>query len=180
MTSRRIALVAIVLELAACGGSPPAPTGNGLSPTASSSAASPPALEGTWETDTIPAAAIGAVVLEAGFTRQDAAQVIGRTRAFTFELRFEDGEYELRSSWDGKDAGVLEAGGYRVTEDDQLLLDTGDLGDSFVFALDLRGDQFTLQLISSTENGTPEDKYTHSYFTTAFFTGHAFTRSESG
>ena len=176
---RSVALVAGVL-LAACGGSTPDDLGNGPSPTASSSSTSPQGLEGTWETGTVPAAEIRAVVLEAGFTRRDAAQVIGPTRAFTFELRFEDGGYELLSSWDDEDVGVLEAGGYRLTEDNQLLLDTGDLGDSFLFALDLRGDRFTLQLIRTTENGTPEDKYTHSYFTTAFFTGHAFTRSESG
>ena len=117
------------------------------------------------------------MVLEAGFTRQDAAQVIGGTRTFTFELRFEDGGYELHSSWDGEDVGVLEAGGYRRTGDDRLQLDTGEIGDTFQFALDLSGGRFTLRLIHSTENGTAENKYMHSYFTTAFFTGHPFTRS---
>ncbi|HEX6401126.1 MAG TPA: hypothetical protein VF108_11765 [Actinomycetota bacterium] len=165
---KSIALVTAAF-LAACGGSP----GD------VSSSASAPALEGTWETETIPAAEIRAVVLEAGFTRQDADQVIGATRTFAFELRFEGSGYALHSAWNGEDMGVLEAGGYRLTEGDRLLLDTGDLGDSFLFDLDLRGDRFALRLIRTTENGTPEDEYTHSYFTTAFFTGHDFVRSGS-
>ena len=74
--------------------------------------------------------------------------------------------------------GVLEAGGYRLFEGDRLLLDTGDIGDTFLFALDLDDDRFTLRLIRTTENGTAENKYVHSYFTTAFFTGHPFERSE--
>jgi hypothetical protein len=173
---RQIALVASML-LVACGGSPPGDVSNDPM-TAGSSSPSPPALEGTWETNTIQAAEIRAGVLEAGYTREDAANVIGDTRTFRFELRFENGRYELESSWDDEDVGALEAGGYRLTEDDRLLLDTGDLGDTFLFALDLRVDRFTLELIRSTESGTAEDKYTHSYFTTAFFTGHPFTRSE--
>ncbi len=135
------------------------------------------ALEGTWETDTITAAEIRAVVLDAGFKREDAAGVIAGTRTFRFALTFEDGRYELSSDWDGEDVGVLEGGGYRLRADDRLLLDTGDIGDSYLFALRLQGDRFTLELIRSTESGTAEEKYTHSYFTTAFFTGHPFTRS---
>ncbi len=171
-----VSLIAIVLLLAACGGTP-SEIENELSQTATSVSSSPSTLDGTWETDTITAAEIRAVVLEAGFTRHDAAQVIGGTGTFTFELRFEDGGYELHSSWDGDDVGVLEAGGYRLAAGDRLLLDTGDIGDTFLFALDLEGDRFRLKLIRSTENGTPENKYVHSYFTTAFFTGHPFTRS---
>ena len=90
----------------------------------------------------------------------------------------ENGGYELHSSWDGENVGVLEAGGYRLSEDDRLLLDTGDIGDTFLFALDLEDDRFTLRLIRTAENGTAEDKYAHSYFTTAFFTGHPFVRSK--
>ena len=172
-----VSLVAIVLVLAACGG-PPSDADNDPSQTTVSASPNPPALAGAWVTDTITAAEIRAVVLDAGFTREDAAQVIGRTRTFTFELRFEDGAYELHSSWDGEDVGVLEAGGYRLFEGDRLLLDTGDIGDTFLFALDLDDDRFTLRLIRTTENGTAENKYVHSYFTTAFFTGHPFERSE--
>lgn len=125
----------------------------------------------------IPAAKIRAAVVDAGFTQKDAAQVIGDTRTFGFELRFEDGGYELASVWDGEPVGVIEAGGYHLEGNDRLLLDTGDIGDTFLFALDLRDDRLTLRLLRSTENGTAEDKYTHAYFTTAFFTGHPFTSS---
>ena len=172
-----VSLVATVLVLASCGGSPseidndPSHTGAGVS-------LSPPALDGTWETDTITAAEIRAVVLDAGFTREDADTVIAGFRTFRFELRFEDGRYELSGVWDGDDIGVIEAGGYRLTEDEKLLLDTGDLGDTFLFALDLEGDRLDLELVRNTEIGTAENKYVHSYFTTAFFTGHPFTRSE--
>ncbi len=177
---RLISAIGLLVSMTACGASLPAhgDADPPQVPTASVSVEAPSALEGTWETDTITAAEIRAVVLEAGFTRQDAAQVIGDTRTFTFELRFEDGVYELHSSWDGEDVGVLEAGGYRLTGDDQPLLDADDLGDTYLFALDLQGDRFTLKLIRNTENGTAENEYVHSYFTTAFFTGHPFRRSE--
>jgi hypothetical protein len=135
------------------------------------------AIEGAWDTDSIRAAEIRAVLLDAGFTREDAAQVIDGTRTFRFELRFEGEGYELTSSWDGKPVGVLEAGGYRITESGRLLLDTGDIGDTYLFAPDLEGDLLSLELIRASESGTAEDRYVHSYFTTAFFTGHAFTRS---
>jgi hypothetical protein len=107
----RLAAVVTSVMLAACGGSPPGDVSHGPSPTASSSTGSLPALEGTWATRTIPAAEIREVVLDGGFTRVDAAQVIADTRTFTFELRFEDGGYALHSSWDGEGIGVLEAGG---------------------------------------------------------------------
>jgi hypothetical protein len=171
----------LLLATTACGARAPADVDADPPqvPTASVSVDSALPLEGAWVSDTITAAEIRAVVLDAGFTREDAAQVIGGTRTFAFELRFEEAGYELHSSWDGEDVGVLEAGGYRLAEDDRLLLDTGDIGDTFLFALDLDGDRFTLTLIRTTENGTAEDKYVHSYFTTAFFTDHPFERSGS-
>jgi hypothetical protein len=177
---RPIPAIALLLATTACGARAPADVDADPPqvPTASVSVEPGPALEGSWVTDTITAAEIRTVVLEAGFTREDAAQVIGRNRAFTFELRFEDGAYELHSSWDGSDVGVLEAGDYRIITGDRLLLDTGDIGDTFLFGLALRGDRFTLKLIRSTENGTAENQYVHSYFTTAYFTGHLFERSE--
>ena len=118
-----------------------------------------------------------AVILEAGFTRSDAEGVVGKINDFEFTLRFEDGQYELRSSWDGKEVGVIEAGAYRLVEEDRLRLDTGASGDTFTFAIDLQAEQFTLTLLSTTDSGTAEEKYTHSYFTTAFFTGHPFTKT---
>ncbi len=149
------------------------------SPVPSTSTSVEPAstLEGRWETDTIPAAEIRAVVLTAGFAPEDAEKVTAGIRTFRFELRFEDGRYELSSFQDGEAVGVVEGGGYRLTEEDRLLLDTGDIGDTYLFGLDLQGDRFTLELLRSTESGTAEDKYTHSYFTTAYFTGHPFTRT---
>ena len=175
-----IPAIAMAVSMTACGASLPADLATAPTkiPPASASVEPATALEGTWETNTITAAEIRGVVLDAGFTREDAAQVIAGTRTFRFELRFEDGRYELSSFWDEESVGVIEGGGYRLTEDDRLLLDTGDIGDTFLFALDLQGDRFTLKLIRSTENGTAENKYVHSYFTTAFFTGHPFTRSE--
>jgi hypothetical protein len=174
---KAISPVAIVLVLAACGGSP-SDFDNDPSQTAAGASSSAPALDGTWVTDTITAAEIRAVVLDAGFTREDADTVIAGFRTFRFELHFEDGQYELSGFWDEKDVGVIEAGGYRLTEDDRLLLDTGVVGDTFLFDLDIQRDRFTLKLIRSTEKGTAENKYVHSFFTTAFFTVHPFERSE--
>jgi hypothetical protein len=44
-----------------------------------------------------------------------------------------------------------------------------------LFTFDLQGEHLTPALLSTTENGTAEDKYKHSYYTTAFYTGHPFT-----
>ena len=172
--------MAMAVSMTACGASVPADLATAPTkiPPASASVEPVNALEGTWETATITAAEIRAVVLDAGFTREDADTVIAGIRTFRFELRFEDGRYELSGFWDGEAVGVVEGGGYRLTEDDRLLLDTGDIGDTFLFALDLHGDRFTLKLIRSTESGTAENKYVHSFFTTAFFTGHPFARSD--
>lgn len=177
---RLIPAIGLLLSMTACGASLPADVDADPPqvPPASASVDPVSTLEDAWMTDTITAAEIRAVVLEAGFTREDADTVIAGFRTFRFELHFEDGQYELTGFWDEKDVGVIEAGGYRLTEDDRLSLDTGDLGDTYLFALDLQGDRFTLKLIRNTENGTAENEYVHSYFTTAFFTGHAFTRSE--
>jgi hypothetical protein len=117
------------------------------------------------------------VVLDAGFTPRDAEEVLGETHTFEFTLRFDGGRYALLSSWDGKDVGELESGTYRLVGDDRLRLGTGASGDSYTFAIDLQAKQFTLRLLSTTESGTAEDKYKHSYFTTAFYTGHPFTKT---
>ncbi len=166
--------------MTACdGGAASDPSGSATTTTASPSVTGPPAspLEGDWVSDSIAAADIRAVILDAGFTRKDAEQVLGETRSFEFTLRFEGGRFALLSSWDGEDVGELESGPYRVVEDDRLHLGIGDTGDSLLFALELQGEELTLRLLRSAEAGTAEDKYTHSYFTTAFYTGHAFTRS---
>ena len=96
-----VSLVAIVLVLAVCGGSPTEIDDDPPLPqTSVDVSSSPPALDGTWVTDTIAAAEIRAVVLDAGFTREDAATVIAGFRHFRFELHFEEGQYELRGFWD--------------------------------------------------------------------------------
>jgi hypothetical protein len=135
------------------------------------------ALEGEWASESISAAEMRAVVLNAGFTPADAEGVVGKVSDFEFTLHFEDGQYELLSTWDGKDMGVVEGGAYRLVEDDRLRLGTGESGDSYTFAIDLQAEQFTLTLLKTTESGTAEEKYTHSYFTTAFYTGHPFTKT---
>lgn len=134
-------------------------------------------LEGEWVSDPIPAADIRAVVLAAGFTREDAEQVLGKTRLFEFTLRFENGRFTLLSTWDGKEVGELESGTYRQFEGDQLRLGIGDTGDSLLFAFDLQGERLTLSLLSNAETGTAEQKYTHSFFTMAYYTGHPFTKT---
>jgi hypothetical protein len=168
--------------LLACGGgsgSSGSVTEDSLTTSSTTSATGAPVspLEGEWASDSIAAADMRAVVLDAGFTRRDADEVLGETRIFEFTLRFEDGRYALLSSWDGKDVGELEGGTYRVIGNDRLRLGTGASGDSYLFALDLQGQQLTLKLLSTTETGTPEDKYKHSYFTTALYTGHPFAKT---
>lgn len=172
-------IAVILLVITACdGGAASDPSGSATTTTASS-VTGPPAspLEGDWVSDSIAAADIRAVVLDAGFTRKDAEEVLGETSSFEFSLRFEGGRFALLSSWDGEDAGELESGPYQLVEDDRLRLGIGDTGDSLLFAFDLRGEELTLRLLRNAEAGTAEDKYTHSYFTTAFYTGHPFTRS---
>lgn len=134
-------------------------------------------LEGEWTSGVVTAADMRAVVLDAGFTSHAADEVVGSTRVFEFTLRFEGGRYALLSSWDGEDVGELEGGNYRLIRNDRLRLGTGTSGDSYLFTLDLRGKRLTLVLLSTTEDGTAMDKYKHSYYTTAFYTGHPFTKT---
>ena len=175
--TRVLLLLAICSTSTGCGSS--VENSPAASTTASTSVTGEPAsrLEGDWASDSIPAADIRAVVLDAGFTRKDAEQVLGETRIFEFTLRFEGGGFALLSSWDGEDMGELESGPYRLIEGDRLRLGIGDTGDSLLFEFHLQGEQLTLRLLRNAEAGTAEDKYTHSYFTTAFYTGHSFTKT---
>ena len=176
--TRLLLLLAICSTSTACGSSVENGTAVSISPSATSVTGVPASpLEGEWVSNSIPAADIRAVVLRAGFTRKDAEQVLGETLDFVFTLRFEGGRFALLSSWDDEDVGELESGPYRVVEGDRLRLGIGDTGDSLLFALDLRAEELTLRLLRNPEAGTAEDKYTHSYFTTAFYTGHPFTRT---
>jgi hypothetical protein len=177
-STRVLVLLAICSAAVGCASSVennPAAVPTPSSPSISGAQVSP--LEGEWMSGPIEAAEVRAVVLDAGFTRRDADEVLGETRIFEFTLRFEDGSYALLSSWDGKDVGQLEGGTYRLIENDRLRLGTGASGDVYLFEFDLQGERLTLVLLSTTETGTAEDKYKHSYYTTAFYTGHPFTKT---
>lgn len=173
----RFPLVAVVVlgSFTACGSDGQADANTQQS--ASAGDGTGPSLDGTWVTDTIPAEEIRSVVLDAGFTEADANDVIGDSSSFRFTLTFEDGRYSLTSSWDEEDVGELESGGFRLERDGRLLVDTGESGDTYLFRVTFEEDSFTLDLLSTTESGSAEDKYKHSYYTTAFYTGHRFARS---
>jgi hypothetical protein len=131
--------------LSACGGgsgSSGSVTEDSLTASSTTSATGAPVspLEGDWASGSIAAADMRAVVLDAGFTRRDADEVLGETHIFEFTLRFEGGRYALLSSWDGKDVGDLEGGTYRLIEDARLRLGTGASGDSYTFAIDLQAE----------------------------------------
>ena len=166
----------ICLTFTACSSGRNNPPDSTPLPTASANGEPASPLKGEWASEPVPAADMLGVILEAGFTRKDAEQVLGEIRSFEFTLRFEDGQYALLSAWDGEDVGEVERGPYRL-EGDRLSLGVSGTGDANVFALNLQGDHFTLELLANSENGTVEEKYMHSYFTTAFYTGHVFTKT---
>ena len=173
----RVPLVAFVVlgSLTACGSAGQLDATTPAS--ASAGDGTHPSLDGTWVTDTIPAEEIRSVVLDAGFTDADADSVIGDTSLFRFTLTFEEGRYSLMSSWDEEDVGELESGGFTLQPDSRLLLDTGESGDTYLFRVTFEEDGFTLDLLSTTESGSADDKYKHSYYTTAFYTRHRFARA---
>ena len=175
--------MALAFELTACVSSdqttlvPGAtPDGSPTPPTESVSTEPTAPLQGEWATSPLSAADLREVILESGFTDADADDVLGEIRSFDFTLEFEGDRFTLRSSWDGQEVGTLESGNFRLLDDDRLLLDVVEQGDTSLFAIDLTEEGFSLRLLRTTETGSAEDKYKHSYYGTAFYTGHTFRK----
>jgi hypothetical protein len=67
-----------------------------------------------------------------------------------------------------------------VSSATRLILSIGKAGnqDTYTFAAELDGDELTLKLIESTEQGTAEDKANHRRYTLAFYCSSPFKRQQ--
>jgi len=175
-------LMAVALAVMGCSTvASPSPTTN---PSVAATTESQPAsgsgseLEGRWATGPVPIADIKAAMIAAGIAAADVdawVTEVGSPSQFSFELNFTGQTFTHSVETPDTPMGLSESGSFSLAGT-ELVLTIGEPGniDTYTFEWSLPGNDLSLRWVSSTEEGTGENKETHKRFTIAFYCSAVF------